>query len=98
MSDLEFLNTNDLDDRSLALTYGTTYVRGKDGNTLLQRLGRIFEKAHYIREGKVSVLPDTEPDEPEINFVDFDVEELSEALIHFATLATAFEQTSIETH
>jgi len=89
---MDVLNCDMLDDQCLPVVYGLTTIRSKErGNKLLVRFAKIFKESYEIRTGKTPPL--VQERATDIDFADFDDEELDEALAHFVALARSFEET-----
>ena len=79
-----------LDDQCLPLVYGLTEIRSKErGNRLLTQFAKIFKESYEIRTRKTSAQGQA----TDIDFADFDNDELDEALAHFVALERSFEET-----
>lgn len=82
------LDLEKLSDQAARLGYGIISCYGRK-NSLLAELATIFKVEFLIREGKLSVI---KRKNPQIDFSTFEIDELKEGFIVFASLAEAFEK------
>ena len=86
------LDLNQLETRALALTWGLSSSRSKDGNgnVLLAWLSKCFEREYAIRTGKNT--PDVNfPVQNTFDFEEYSLHDLRRAYAHFSCLSAAFE-------
>jgi hypothetical protein len=63
------------------------------GNVLLSHLASAFGEEYALRTGKLSLIGNT-AHEFEFDFEEYSIDDLKNALFHFAALCAAFEQNS----
>jgi len=85
-----FLNIALLQDQPLRFAYGISVSHGKDGNSLLAKLGAVFEQEYLIRQGKLAIIGKNREPIP-LDFSDFSIEELSAARGVFWALSRTFK-------